>query len=191
MMFFNPRLLLPAPLILLFAGCAEVDSNLRQGPPVAAAEPTVHSDFEDLLDFGANLAAMNAQGRSETCRGLAKRHKETPDKTITLQLMTGRLLSDACGDIPKILEELASIPPESYADDRTRRLVAIHTEALKRINSANKKIGSLERKQKSVQNVLDAKETAGSKKTESHLLREKLEAIRSMEKQLDETGDAK
>ncbi len=184
--------LMPAALsILLFAGCTEVDSNLRERPPAAAAVPTVHSDFDDLLDFGANLAAMNAQGRSETCRNLLKRHKEAPDKTITLQLMTGRMMSDACGDISKILDELADIPPEGYVDDRTRRLVAIHTEALKRINSANKTIGSLERKQKSVQNVLDAKETTGSKKTESHLLREKLEAIRSMEKQLDETGDAK
>lgn len=185
------RLLSAAALLLLISGCAEVDSGVRERIPVAYSAPTVHSDFDELLDFAANMAAMPASARAETCRMLLKRQKEMPDKTITLQLMMGRLLSDTCGDIAKILDELTGIAPGSFSDDRTQRLVAIHIEALKRLQSVTKKLGALERKQKSVQNVLDAKDGSGSKKVESRLLRDKLEAIRSMEKQLDETSDGK
>lgn len=185
------RLTALASSLLIIAGCAEVDSGVRNRFPVAFNAPSVRSDFEDLLDFGANMANMPTSARSETCKSLVKHQKDAPDRGIVLQLMIGRLLSDACGDIPKILDELAGIPPESLGDDRTQRLVAIHAEALKRINSTTKKLGSLERKQKTVQTVLDSKDSNGSKKKESQLLREKLDAIRSMEKQLDETSDGK
>jgi hypothetical protein len=46
-------------------------------------------------------------------------------------------------------------------------------------------------KQKTVQSMPESKNTNGSKKDETRLLREKLEAIRSMEKHLDETSDTK
>jgi hypothetical protein len=104
--------------------------------------------------------------------------------------MVGRLLSDACGEIPRILDGVASIPPRSLNDERMQRFVAINTEALKRLNNQSRKLGSLERKQKTVQNVLESKDSTGSKKDENRLLREKLEAIRAMEKHLDESGDA-
>ena len=104
--------------------------------------------------------------------------------------MVGRLLSDACGDIPRILEGVGSIPPGNLADERMQRLVAINTEALKRLQNVSRKVGTLERKQKSVQTVLESKDENVSKKNETRLLREKLEAIRSMEKHLDESGDA-
>jgi hypothetical protein len=72
-----------------------------------------------------------------------------------------------------------------------QRLVAIHTEALKRLQNVSRKPGTLEHKQKTVQSVPESKDTSESKKDENRLLREKLEAIRSMEKHLDESGDAK
>jgi hypothetical protein len=56
------------------------------------------------------------------------------------------------------------------------------------MNYPSRKSGSTERKQKTVQSVPESKGTNGSKKDETRLLREKLEAIRSMEKQLDESG---
>ncbi len=104
--------------------------------------------------------------------------------------MVGRLLSDACGDIPKILNGVDSIPPGSLSDERMQKLVAIHTEALKRLQNVSRKLGSLERKQKTSNLYWNRKIPDGSKKDETRLLREKLEAIRSMEKHLDESGDA-
>ncbi|MCQ8119315.1 hypothetical protein [Methylomonas rosea] len=177
--------------LLAISGCAEVDSSVREHFPTVYSAPVVHSDIDELLDFGNNLVNMTTASRTETCRSLVKRQKDEPEIGVLLHLMVGRLLSDACGDIPKILDEIAGIPPSSLSDERMRHLVAINTEALKRINSASKRLGSLERKQKTVQNVLETKDATGSKKEESRLLREKLEAIRSMEKQLDETSEGK
>jgi len=110
--------------------------------------------------------------------------------------MVGRLLSDACGEIPRILDDVASISPRSLYDERMQRFVAINTEALKRLQNVSRKVGSLERKQKTVKSVQESKDSTGpkdsteSKNDETRLLREKLEAIRSMEKHLDESGGA-
>lgn len=185
------RCLALAGFWMLLSGCAEVDSGVREKFPTVYSAPASHSDADELLDFGVNMVNMTASSRTETCRSLVKRQKDSPDTGVLLHLMIGRLLSDACGDIPKILDELAAISPGSLSDDRMQKLIDIHSEALKRIGSTTKKLGALERKQKTVQNVLETKDAAGSKKEESRLLREKLEAIRSMEKQLDETSDGK
>lgn len=185
------RILTLTASLLALSGCAEVDSNIKEHLPTVHSAPVVHSDVDELLDFGNNLSNMNSASRTETCRSLVKRQKEEPEIGVLLHLMVGRLLSDACGDIPKLLDEIAGIPPANLGDERMRHLVAIHSEALKRIGHASKKLGSLERKQRTVQNVLETKDAASSKTQESRLLREKLEAIRSMEKQLDETSEGK
>jgi len=104
--------------------------------------------------------------------------------------MVGRLLSDACGDIPAILDGVDSIPYASLSDERMQKLVAIDKEILKRMQNVPKKSGSVERKAKKAQSVPESKQTKGSNNNETRLLREKLEAIRSMEKHLDESGGA-
>ena len=180
--------------LLLLVGCAQLttggdaDSNHYN-------DPYTQSDFDELLTFGANMAKIPPASRAETCRTLLKRQKNSPGTGVQLHLMIGRLLSDTCGDIPKILDGIRSIPPGTMPDNRMQKLVAIDTEALQQLQTLSKKISSLERKQKTVQSVLESKdatgtkETTGSKKNETRLLREKLEAIRSMEKHLDESGD--
>jgi hypothetical protein len=171
--------------LLLLTGCAQ----MYPAYPDRYNDPYAQSDFDELLAFGANMSKIPASSRTEVCRTLLKRQKNPPGPGIYLHLMVGRLLSDSCGEIPRILDGLNSIPPGSLFDDRMQKLVAIHTEALKRLQNVSRKIGSLEHKQKTVQSVLESKDTSGSKKNEAQLLREKLEAIRSMEKHLDETGD--
>lgn len=175
---------------LLLAGCAEFNAGWN-GYPDRYNDPYAQSDFDELLAFGANMAKISSSSRAEVCRTLLKRQKSPPGAGIHLHLMVGRLLSDACGDISKILNGVSSIPPGSLPDERMQRLVAIHMEALKRLQNVSRKLGSLEHKQKSAhQSVPESKDTNGSKKNETRLLREKLEAIRSMEKHLDESGDA-
>jgi hypothetical protein len=169
----------------LLSGCAQ----LYSGYPDRYNDPYGQSDFDELLAFGANMSKIPATSRADVCRTLLKRQKNPPGPGIYLHLMVGRLLSDSCGEIPRILDGLNSIPPGSLADERMQKLVAIHTEALKRLQNVSRKLGSLEHKQKTVQSVLESKDTTGSKKNEAQLLREKLEAIRSMEKHMDETGD--
>jgi peptidoglycan hydrolase CwlO-like protein len=84
--------------------------------------------------------------------------------------------------------------------------VSIYTEALKRLHDVSKKLDSLERKYKKLQSLLESKKVGNSKKfiykpkkdvkdleeptdDQTQLLREKLEAIRSMEKHLDESDN--
>jgi len=172
--------------LLLLAGCAEFNA----GYPNQYNDPYAQSDFDELLAFGANMAKISSSARADVCHTLLKRQKNPPGAGIHLHLMVGRLLSDACGDIAKILNGVNAIQPGSLSDERMQRLVAIHTEALKRLQNVSRRVGSLEHKQKSVQSVLESKDASSSKKDENRLLREKLEAIRSMEKHLDESGDA-
>jgi len=174
--------------ILLLAGCAELYP--RYGHSDRYYDPYAQSELDELLTFGANMANIPASSRTEVCRTLLKRQNESPGAGIQLHLMVGRLFSDACGDIPKILDGVSSIPAANLYDERLQKLVSINTEALKRMNTLSKKIGSLGRRQKTVQSLLESKDAKGSKKNETRLLREKLEAIRSMEKHLDESGDA-
>ena len=175
--------------LLLLAGCAQLNSRW-DGNSHPYDDPYAQSDFDELLAFGANLANIPPSSRAKVCRTLLTHKKGTSGTGILLHQMVGRLLSDACGEISRILDGVASIPPGSLNDERMQRFVAINTEALKRLNNQSRKLGSLGRKQKTVQNVLESKGSTGSKKDENRLLREKLEAIRSMEKHLDESGDA-
>ncbi len=175
--------------LMLLTGCAGLNPDWN-GTSNRNNDPYAQSDFDELLAFGSNMAKISSSSRADVCRTLVKRQKNPPGAGIHLHLMVGRLVSDTCGDIPKILDGINSIPPGSIHDERMQRLIAIDTEALKHLQNVSKKIGTLEHKQKSVQSVLDSKDTNGSKKNETRLLREKLEAIRSMEKHLDESGDA-
>jgi hypothetical protein len=180
--------------LLVLTGCAEFNSGWNTYSPNSTYynDPYSQSDFDELLGFGATMARISPSSRAETCRVLLKRQKDSvaPVAGIQLHLMVGRLLSDTCGDIPRILNGVAAIPPGQMPDDRTRKLVDIHTEALKRLNGPARKYGSAVRRHKPVASERETNETGGSQKDENRLLREKLEAIRSMEKQMDQSGDA-
>jgi hypothetical protein len=173
-------------------GCATVNPGLQENPPPMTST-NAQSDFDELLAFGANMAKSSPTARNEICRSLLKRQKASPESEIQLQLMVGRLLSDSCGDIPKILDSLNTIAPELFSGERMRNMVSIHTEALKRLLPVSKKISAPtpERKQKTDKPGSESKEITETKKNETDLLREKLEAIRSMEKHLDESGGAR
>jgi len=196
-------------ILLLLAGCARFNSGWKDSGRHDA--PYTQSSFDELLAFGANMANMPPLSRSEVCSTILKRQKDYPGTGIVLHLMVGRLFSDTCGDISEILKGVGSIPPENLSDERVQKLVSIYTEALKRSQAVSIKLSSLERKHKKLQSVLESKNVSRpkknitvskktedeskktedeSKKNETQLLREKLEAIRSMEKHLDESGDA-
>ena len=71
-------------------------------------------------------------------------------------------------------------------------------QALKRVDSLSKRLGTLDRKHKWLQSLLATKTVKSlgkpksakpSKHGESRALRDKLDAIRSMEERMDETGE--
>jgi len=186
-----------ALILLSMAGCASFKTD---SPGDHRADAYAQSNLDELLGFGSNFAQQTSAARAETCRFLLNRQKEAPGAGVQLHLLTGRLLSDSCGDIPKILAGVESIPAKDLPDEPVRRLVAIHMEALKRMNHASRRPASLERKQKTVQSVPESKDPKASPKAppkgakasktdEARLLRDKLEAIRAMEKKLDDAGE--
>jgi hypothetical protein len=189
-LFFILYILLALSL-LLTSGCARFNSVSGAWFSNRYDAPYAQLDFDELLSFGSNMASIPTSSRADVCHSLLKSQKSSSDVGIQLHLLVGRLFSDECGDIPTVLDGVASIPRESLYDERLQKLVAIHTEALKRINNQSKNVCTQEHKQKTVQPVLEPKESTGAKKGETRLLREKLEAIRSLEKQMDGTNSGK
>ena len=182
------KLMTLALSLSLLAGCAEFNSDFGYSNRYGGSYS--HSDFDELLIFGSGMATMPSTARIKTCRNLLKQQKLSPNPDIYLHLMVGRLLSDACGDISKVLAGVNSIPPRDMPDPRLQRLVTIDTEILKRLNYIPRRHSSQESSQRS-ESVPESKTSSGSKKNENRLLREKLEAIRSMEKHLDESEEVK
>lgn len=180
--------------IALISGCAQMEPQPSPPTPECYTPPKVASDFDRLLAFAAKTAELTPAARAEQCKALVKQNKDAPNLTNRLQLLVGRVLSETCGDITKILDDIGSLPPAALPDEAMKQFVATQTATLKQLQGYSKKLGNLERKQRTV-HPAEAKEKSdvGTPKTdETRLLREKLEAIRSMEKQLDESGgDAK
>ena len=183
-------------ILFLLAGCAKFNLKGNRNNPYA------REDLDELLHFGANMANMTPSSRADVCRSLLAQQKGTSGAGIQLHLMTGRLLSDACGDIGRVLDGSESPVVRGVSDERVRLLVDAQTEALRRMGNLSRKAASADHRPKTVQCVPEPKKgRAESKKSsaeksvtespkgDSNLLRDKLEAIRSMEKKLDETGD--
>ena len=191
-------------LFLLLAGCAHVKPDLQAQQPSEGQpdDPYARSDLDGLLGFGSGLDGQTPSARVEVCRALLKRQQEPPPPAaqtgILLHLKTARLFSNACGDIPKILDGVDAIPAQDIPDGRVRQWVVVQTQALKRVDSLSKRLGTLERKHKSLHSLLASKASKSPGKTrvakpskhgESRALRDKLDAIRSMEERMDETGE--
>lgn len=175
-------------ITVLLSGCAELSpgwNRYRPNYPNSASQ----LDFDELLTFGNNLANSTSSARTKICRTLLKHQKATRDPSVTLHLMVARLLSDSCGDITRLIEDVRAIPTSSLPDTRFEKLIAIDVETLKRMNGQTKKTVSLECRQKSNSAVGMPKNSHGNNKSENNLLREKLEAIRAMEKKMDEGTD--
>jgi hypothetical protein len=179
------RLISLASALLMMTGCAQFNSGFGGGFSNNYSDPYARPDYEELLTFGDNMAHMSASSRADVCRSLVRRQKGSRDPGVQLHLMVGRLLSDSCGSIPKVLRGVETVP---LTDSRLQRFVSINTEALKRMSSGSRRSsGSADSRPKKAQAVHEPDDSKGSRKDENRLLREKLEAIRSMEKQMDES----
>lgn len=187
------RGLLLSALVLLSA-CAQYRPAWLGGP--SRSDPYyARTDLDEILRFGAELAGKPGPVRAEACRSLLKRQRDTPHNPgIKLHLMTGRLLSDACGDARKLADAANELPANSF-DQQMRWWVAIQGEALKRLGSGQKRAAGSERKSKAGKDAPESKPepakpaaTQAGGGDEAEVLRKKLEEIRSIERKLDETN---
>lgn len=184
----NMRLFASLFLVFILLGCAEFNSNPNRAT-TPYNDPYAQSGIDDLLAFGASMATMSDIARAELCKSLQNTQKISYSEGVQLHLMVGRLLSDACGDITKILEGIRSLSPSYTSDERMQRLIAIDTQALIHMHNLEKKQRVVIQKPKKSKAVVETKDLPEPKQNEANLLREKLEAIRSMEKQMDESVD--
>lgn len=134
--------------LLLLTGCAGFNSSKDDQNAAFASE-----DLGELLRFGSDLANMAESSRAEVCQAVLNRQQEAPSAGIQLHLMTGRLLSDACGDINTILAGADSTLMNNRSDERVRWLAAAQTEALKRMGDQSRKLAVLERRPKTAPSV--------------------------------------
>jgi hypothetical protein len=173
---------LALPLLVLLGGCADrhyaFPGHFGQS---AYGGPSL--DLEGLLRFQSDFAHKSQQARAEECRWLLRRQQETPQPGWALRLMIGRTLSESCGDPAKLIRAYESQTDVNRVDQRVTWMAAYQAEVLKRLGGHGRKATVTERKTKG-----EAAPPAKADKDESKLLKEKLEAIRSMERSLDESA---
>ena len=221
----------------LLSGCAGFKASKDDPNAVYDSE-----DLDELLHFGSDMANKPASSRAEVCQALLNRRQAAPSTGVQLHLLTGRLLSDDCGDIGDILQGIDGATLKTIAGESVRSLVAAQMEALRRMDNPSQNESAVKRKPKTAQHASESKKrkpepkpdskkeaskpqavapkpaakpplgtpdtqkpapklqpgqpgTAEAKKPsaeppkgEADFLRDKLDAIRSMEKKLDDSG---
>jgi hypothetical protein len=176
-------------IILLLSGCKQFPS--RWDNPGGSRLPDYsHPDLNDLLEFGSNMASISPSARANVCRTLTRQHASRVI-TAKLYLLAGRLYSNSCGDISQVLKTVGSIRRTDIYDERIWNLITIQTEALKRMQYSNMNATPVfsDRRPGAVVSSPERKSENTPTKDETLLLRRKLEALRSIEKQMDESGD--
>jgi hypothetical protein len=177
--------------MLLLSGCSHFKFGTDDPVPECTQPPKVASKLDNLLTSANDMTQMPTAARTVLCHNLVKRQQESPSQEVLLQLVVGRTISDACGDISKLLDQTNDLPATALDEEALRRFVGLQQEVLKNMLSVSKKLSNLEKKKKKKPSNPDSKDSTESISDETRLLREKLDAIRSMEKQLDGSSEAK
>lgn len=173
-------------LALLSHGCSTQRADLVAKPVPAkptAEQPSVpylRVDSDELLRFGADLANATNTQRKTICRDLLQRERERAQPGLALHLLIGRTLSKSCGDIATVLRWVAAIPPDTLRDDRVRWLIAKEQAVLKEMQRLTRAAASAARTPKTART-----DCPQPQQDEAQRLRQKLDEIRAIERQLD------
>ncbi|WP_051331949.1 hypothetical protein [Methylocaldum szegediense] len=177
--------------LALLTGCADYPGNWYRASYYSPSNDAYsRSDIDELLGFGAAFANKSRARRAEECRRLLKFYQKNPDVGVRLHLLIARTLSEACGHTTKILAAVGGIAPEQMPDGRVQNLVAIHMEMLRHAGGQPRRAAVAERKpdRKPTEGRVSEPKPGGKENSvtdEAQILREKLEAIRAIEKSMD------
>lgn len=130
-------------------------------------------DVDDLLEFQASFADKSPSVRADECRRMLKQQQQSAQPGSTLRLMIGRPLSEACGDPGRLVRSYESLRSKRYLGRATEGFGNYQSKVLQRMAGADRAGSRAGNAQK-------------QGKDESRVLREKLEAIRNIEKELDQ-----
>lgn len=129
-------------------------------------------DVDDLLRFQASFADKSPVARAEECRRMLKYQKQSPKPDWILRLMIGRPLSESCGEPAWLVRKFEALRSKRYLGRMTEGLANYQIKVLQRLCSS----GRTEKDETTIK----------PSKNDAKLLRDKLEAIRTMEKAMDE-----
>lgn len=144
----------------------------------------------ELVNFQVDFAAKSPADRVKECRALRKKQGAKPEARWLLRLMIGRALSEGCGEPAALLRAYDALAGQRSLEQPVAGMAAYQAEVLKRVGRPARQAVPTGRKSRdeTVQPAGKdkAEPTPPAAKDEAKLLREKLDAIRSMEKKMDE-----
>lgn len=185
-----------ALLALLLSGCAGHATGPQ--PRKAQSYNYAQGDLDELLTFGSDLAGMNETELADICREMRRRENlpALAGGALVLHQMLGQLRYDKCADHDSLVARVDSFLLESLPDFRARQLVVMQAGLLRRQPSPttapvkSAPAGARNRTRKAAPRPKPAAPVSvpasrPEQQAEAPLLRQKLEAIRAMEQQMD------
>lgn len=196
-------------------GCATHGPDQQTASTLTRNDRYARADLNELLTFGSRLSGMTAAQQTSVCQDMLRSERDPASAGggLVLHQLLGRLYAEDCGDLESLVTRLESFPMESLPDVQTRQLVTMQTALLRRqipreaTPTPVAKRRHKSRKAGEVATAPNAKVQAapssprravsGSGKSpppaataarqgDDQLLRQKLEALRDMERKLDD-----
>lgn len=182
---------------ILLCGCTGHATGPQ--PRKAQSYNYAQGDLDELLTFGSDLVGMNETELADICREMRRRENlpALAGGALVLHQMLGQLRYDKCADHDSLVARVDSFLLESLPDFRARQLVVMQAGLLRRqkpspatapVKSAP--AGARNRTRKAAPRPKTAAPVSvpapqPGQQAEAPLLRQKLEAIRAMEQQMD------
>jgi hypothetical protein len=196
-------------------GCATHGPERQPAAALSRNSRYARADLNELLTFGSRLSEMTAAQQTSLCHDMRKAEENpaTAGGGLVLHQLLGRLYAEDCGDVNSLVTRLESFPMESLPDVPTRQFVTMQTALLRRqsprtaapvpvkrphqpkkagegattTNAKSQPAPSSLRRSPSVRGPGKAPSppAAAPQQADDQLLRQKLEALREMERKLD------
>jgi hypothetical protein len=116
---------------------------------------------------------------------LLKREREHPQPGLHLHLLVGRTVSKSCGDIGSIIRSVSAITAGRIPDARVRWLIAKDSATLREIQRLSSLASA---RAPRTQKAKNADCPPGPQVEENRRLKQKLDEVRAIERQLEGAG---
>jgi vacuolar-type H+-ATPase subunit I/STV1 len=188
----NVLMIIMATLLSLFSGCSLFEQRQASLPPSASpAAKYANQDLDSLLNYGDELAKLDADGRLAECRHLQELGTIDQNLGWVLHLMLVQALTEDCGDTKETLSRL-KLTMSLVQDDRLRQFIAFQQQVLLRLEkksvldkSEHRQLKIPKQKiQKSHQEVKTRENAMKSRDSEMKRLQNKLDLLKSIEPNL-------
>ena len=177
-------------LSLQLVACTSLAVKKRQ--PVEPVSPDARYeqlDFAELLSFGDIVATLSSKDREAECKHIQTLSQTKPGLGFSLHLFQTQLLEPKCGD-PRPTLALLQAGKSEFKDGRILQWLNYQDQLLMRLEASIGEKKELERQlQASSLKVKTTHQQMKTRETELKTLQEKLDALKSIEENLDDVQD--